>query len=188
MLHALARQWWVLLLNGLCAIAFGILAFAWPGLTLLALIWLFGVYCLADGITAIVVSITKHERGMWWQMLILGIVSVVAGIGAIAWPGLTAIALATFIGVWALIRGIFEIIAAFELRKVIDNEWLLALAGLVSILFGIVMVARPGEGAMALVWVIGFYAIARGTLLVMLAIRLRGVNEKLSSAHSAAAS
>jgi len=176
MLHALAKNWWVILLNGLCAIAFGVLAIAWPGLTLLALIIMFGVYCLADGITAIIASFAKNEKGApWWQMLLIGVVSIGAGICAFAWPGLTALTLVMIIAAWSIARGIFEIIAAIELRKVIDNEWLLILAGVVSIIFGIVLFARPGPGALALVWVIGFFAIARGVLLVMLSLRLRGV-------------
>jgi uncharacterized membrane protein HdeD (DUF308 family) len=188
MLPALARNWWVVLLNGLAAIGFGILAIAWPGLTLLALVILFGVYCLADGITAIVASFAKNERGgSWWQMLLLGVVSILAGIAAFAWPGLTAIALVMIIAAWSVVHGIFEIVAAFELRKVIDNEWLLALAGVVSILFGIVLFARPGEGALTLVWVIGFFAIARGVLLVMLSFRLRGLANRVETLRAAAA-
>jgi len=182
MLQALARHWWVLLLNGLFAILFGILAVAWPGLTLLALIWIFGVFCLADGATSIVLSFARSERGMFWQMLLLGLVSVIAGLCALAWPGLTALTLVYVIAAWSIVRGVGEIIAAIELRKVIDNELLLGLAGFVSILFGIVLFARPGEGALAVVWVIGVFAIARGALLVMLSFRLRG----LHSAHSAA--
>jgi len=188
MLTALARNWWVVLLNGLAAIAFGILAIAWPGPTLLVLIILFGAYCLADGITAIYASFARNEKGAtWWQMLLLGVVSILAGIAAFAWPGLTALALVMVIAAWSVVHGIFEIIAAIELRKVIDNEWLLALAGVVSILFGIVLFARPGEGALALVWVIGFFAIARGVLLVMLSFRLRGFANRVESLRASPA-
>jgi uncharacterized membrane protein HdeD (DUF308 family) len=187
MLHSLARHWWVLLLNGVFAIAFGIMAVAWPGLTLVALIMLFAVYCIADGITAIMAAFNKKERGHWLPMFLLGIVSIIVGIGAIAWPGLTAIALVMFIAAWSIVKGVFEIVAAVELRKEIDNEWLLILAGVVSILFGIVLFARPGQGALALVWVIGFFAIARGALLVMLSLRLRGVNQGLTRAAAGTA-
>jgi uncharacterized membrane protein HdeD (DUF308 family) len=187
MLHSLARQWWVLLLNGVSAVLFGILAVCWPGLTLLALLWLFGIFCLVDGASAIGVSFARGDRGMFWPMLLLGVVSIIAGLCALAWPGLTALALVTLIGAWSIVRGLFEIIAAIELRKVIDNELLLGLAGVVSILFGIVLFARPGEGALALVWVIGVFAIARGALLVMLALRFRSIGASHPSARPAAA-
>jgi uncharacterized membrane protein HdeD (DUF308 family) len=184
MLNALARQWWVLLLNGVLAIAFGILACSWPGLTLFALIMLFAVYCIADGITSIIAAFNKKQRGHWFMMLLIGVVSILAGIAAIAWPGLTAIALVMIIAAWAIMKGVFEIVAAIELRKEIDNEWLLGLAGVVSILFGIVLFARPGEGALALIWVIGFFAIARGALLIMLGMRLRRINNSLARTAS----
>ena len=185
MLNALARQWWVLVLNGVCAIAFGILAFSWPGLTLFALIMLFAVYCIADGVTAIIAAFNKKERGHWFSMLLIGVVSILAGLGAIAWPGLTAIALVMVIAAWAIVKGVVEIVAAIELRKEIANEWLLVLAGIVSILFGIVLFARPGEGALTLVWVIGFFAIARGALLVMLGMRLQRINKSLARTAAA---
>ena len=187
MLHALAKQWWVLLLNGICAILFGILAFSWPGLTLFVLILMFAVYCIADGITALLAAFGKKSGGHWFPMLLLGAVSILAGIGAFVWPGLTALALVYVIAAWSIVKGVFEIVAAIELRKEIDNEWLLILAGVVSILFGIVLFAKPGEGALALVWVIGFFAIARGVLLIMLSLRLRSVNSTLTSAKAAPA-
>jgi uncharacterized membrane protein HdeD (DUF308 family) len=176
LLVAIARKWWVLLLNGLCAILFGVMAFAWPQVTLLALVILYGVYCLADGITALGASLARREEGRpWGRMLLIGIVSIAAGVVTFLWPGITAIALLVIIAVWAIIHGITEIIAAIELRKFIHNEWLLILAGVVSVLFGVVMIARPGVGALSLIWVIGTFAILHGLLLVALAFKLRGL-------------
>jgi uncharacterized membrane protein HdeD (DUF308 family) len=175
MLRTLGDKWWVLLINGLCAIAFGVLAYAWPGATLLVLITLFGVFCIFDGVTALVAARARDgDRRSWGQMLIIGIVSIVAGVAALAWPGLTAVALLFVIAVWAIVRGAFEIVAAVRLRRFIDNEWLLGLAGVVSVLFGVALIVAPGAGVMALIWLIAAYAIVHGVLLVLLAFKLRG--------------
>lgn len=176
MFLAVARKWWVLLLNGLCAILFGVMAFVWPQVTLMALVFLFGVYCLLDGITALSASMSRKDEGRpWGRMLTMGIISIAAGVVTFVWPGMTAIMLLVIIAVWAIIHGVTEIIAAIELRRVIHNEWLLALAGVVSVLFGIVMIARPGVGALSLIWVIGTFAIVHGLLLVAFAFKLRGL-------------
>ena len=169
MLIGLARKWWVLLLNGICAIIFGLVAFTWPGITLLSLAILFGVYCIADGITMIFISITRGKRGeSWGQMLFRGIVSLIAGGIALFWPAMTAIALLLVIAVWAIVRGVLEIFAAIRLRKIINNEWLLVLGGIISVLFGVFIMARPGSGALSLIWIIGAFAIAHGVLLIAL--------------------
>jgi uncharacterized membrane protein HdeD (DUF308 family) len=175
MLHELARNWWVLLLNGLVAIAFAVMVLAWPGITLWALVILFGVYALIDGFTAIMASIAgKDEAGKsWGQLLLVGIISVLAGVAAIVWPGLTALALLFMIAIWAIVRGIMQIVAAVRLRKLIDNELLLGLAGAASVLFGILLIARPGSGALAVTWLISLFAMVHGILLVSLAFKLR---------------
>ena len=175
MLTVVARKWWVLLLNGICGIIFGLMAFAWPGITVVALVILFGAYCLADGITAVTASLGRDEKGKsWGQMLFIGLISIGAGITALVWPGITAMILLFVIAFWAIVRGITEIVAAIELRKVIQNEWLLILAGAVSVLFGVILIAHPGAGALAVIWVIGAFALLRGLLLVTLAFKLRG--------------
>jgi uncharacterized membrane protein HdeD (DUF308 family) len=173
-LHAIARGWWLVLLRGLFAITFGVLAFIWPGLTLVALVLLFGVYAIADGIVALYAAIVSGGPVPRWWLLFSGILGLAAGIVTLTWPGVTALVLLTFIGVWALIRGVFEIISAIQLRKVIDDEWWLIGSGLLSVVFGLVVLMAPGAGAVALVWVIGTYAMLFGILLVGLAFRLRG--------------
>jgi len=173
---AAGNAWWLLLINGLCAIAFGVLSFLWPGLTLLVLVVLYGAYAILDGITALMAARARNEVGKpWGSMVFVGIVSILAGIAALVWPGLTGLVLLIVIAVWAIVRGVLEIIAAIELRKRIQNEWLLALAGLVSVLFGIVLLVAPGQGAVALIWVIAAFAVVHGVLLVTLALRVRGV-------------
>jgi uncharacterized membrane protein HdeD (DUF308 family) len=175
MLHELARNWWVLLLNGLVAIAFGVMVLAWPGTTLLTLVILFGVYALIDGFTAIMAAIGgKDETGKsWGHLLLVGVISILAGITAIVWPGLTQLAVLVMIASWAIVRGTMQIVAAVRLRKVIDNELLLGLAGAASVIFGILLIARPGAGILAMAWLISLFAFVQGILLVSLAFKLR---------------
>jgi uncharacterized membrane protein HdeD (DUF308 family) len=173
-LHALAQGWWLLLLRGIAAIVFGVLAFIWPGVTLLTLVIFYGAYVLVDGVLSLWAAITG-EGGMaprWW-LVIVGLLGILAGLLTFFWPGVTALVLILFIGAWALVRGVFEIIGAIQLRKEIDNEWMLILGGVLSVIFGLGVMILPGAGALALVWVIAIYAVAFGIVMVMLSLRLR---------------
>jgi uncharacterized membrane protein HdeD (DUF308 family) len=170
----MARNWWVLVVRGVLAILFGILAFVWPGLTVFALVVLFGAFVLVDGIFALVAAFRAHGRGRRWGAFALeGVAGIVLGILTFFWPDVTAIALLYLIAAWSVVTGIFEIAAAIRLRKVIRGEFFLGLAGVLSILFGILVVVFPGAGAVAVVWAIAVYAILFGILLVALGIRLR---------------
>jgi uncharacterized membrane protein HdeD (DUF308 family) len=174
--NVVARYWWAIALRGAVAILFGVLAFAWPGVTLSALILLFAAYAIVDGVAAIVMGIKEYgERERWWATLLGGIVSVAAGVLTFMMPGITALALLSLIAVWAILRGILEIVAAVRLRHVIRGEWLMGLAGALSIAFGVLMILRPGAGALAVVWWIGAYAVALGITLVALGFRARGL-------------
>lgn len=180
MLTMLTRNWWAIALRGVVAIIFGIVAIVWPDLTLGALIILFGAFALADGIFSIVSGISMiGEYSRWWMILLEGIVSIGAGIIAIVWPDLTALALLYIIAVWAIFTGTFEIVAAIRLRDEIPNEWFLALGGVLSILFGAVLILFPGSGALAILWLIGSYSIAFGIVLLVLAFRLRSLGKNL---------
>ncbi|HTN97933.1 MAG TPA: HdeD family acid-resistance protein [Nordella sp.] len=172
-LHTLAKNWWLLLLRGIAGILFGILAFAWPGITLLSLVILYGLYAFLDGLFAILAAIKGGGVESRWWLILIGILGVAAGLVTFFWTGITALVLTMFIGAWALIHGIFEIVGAIKIRKEIDNEWWLILSGALSVLFGLVILIRPGAGALALVWLIGAYAIVFGGLLVGFAFRLR---------------
>lgn len=173
-LQVLSDNWWLLLLRGVCAVLFGILAFAWPGLSLLTLVILFGVYVLLDGFFALVAAVLgRHKSTPLWWLIVAGLISVAAGIITFAYPQVTTLVLVIFIGAWALVRGIFEIIGAIRLRREIDNEWLLIAVGLLSVIFGIAILANPGAGALALVWLIGIYAILFGLPMIWLAFRVR---------------
>jgi uncharacterized membrane protein HdeD (DUF308 family) len=172
----LARNWWVLALRGVLAIIFGVLALIWPGLTLFVLIALFGAYALVDGIFAVIAGIASYGRNeRWWAVLLEGIAGIILGVLTFFYPGITALVLVYFIAAWALITGIFEIVAAIRLRKEIEGEWMMVLSGIVSIIFGLFLVVAPGAGALGLTWVIGAYAIAFGILLIILAFRLRSL-------------
>jgi uncharacterized membrane protein HdeD (DUF308 family) len=174
MLHALAKGWWLVLLRGILSVAFGILAFMWPGITLVSLVLLYGAFVLTDGVLALIGAFTGRLKPMptWWLVLV-GIAGIAAGIVTFMWPGITAIILIMFIGAWAVVHGIFEIVGAIQLRKEIDNEWWLILGGALSVIFGLVVLFAPGAGALGLVWAIAAYAIAFGITWIMLAFRLR---------------
>ncbi|MEA2935685.1 MAG: hypothetical protein QOD74_2331 [Variibacter sp.] len=173
LLPGLAKNWWLILLRGVAAIMFGVLAFIWPGLTLLTLILFYGAFALVDGVLAIIAAITGGSPVPRWWLAIVGVAGIVAGALTFMWPGVTALVLLAFIAGWAIAIGIMEIIGAIRLRKEIDNEWLLIFGGVLSVLFGVALLVRPGAGALALVWVIGIYAIIYGVILVAFSLRLR---------------
>jgi uncharacterized membrane protein HdeD (DUF308 family) len=184
-LPVLARNWWALVLRGLAAILFGVLAFAWPGITLFVLVLFFGAYMLVDDIFAIVAAVrAAGEEDRWWLLLVQGILGVLAGLVAIFWPGLTALALLYFIAAWAIVTGIMEIVAAIRLRREIEGEWALALSGALSVLFGVLLVVLPAPaGLLSLVWLIGAYAVATGVLLLILGFRVRSEASKEATAR-----
>ena len=171
----LHRTWWLLLLRGLVAIAFGVFAWLQPAVSLAALVLTFGAFSLADGILAVWSAIAgrkAHED--WWVLLLWGLVGIGIGILTFIAPAVTAIALVFYIAIWAVATGVLEIVAAIRLRKDIEGEWLLALAGVVSVVFGVLLALQPGTGALALLWLIASYAVVFGILLVVLAFKARG--------------
>jgi len=170
----LATNWWALVIRGLAGITLGILTFAWPGITLVALVFLFGAYALVDGIFNIVAAVRAakvHER--WGAMVLEGLVGIAAAAITVAWPGITALALVYLIAAWATITGVLEIIAAIRLRKVISGEWLLILSGIASVVFGFLLVVAPIAGALVIALWVGAYMLVSGVLLVGLGLKLR---------------
>jgi len=184
-LAILSANWWAITLRGLVGILVGILAFLLPLPTLTALVWLFGAYVFVDGVFNLVTvwRQSRRRRGAhtrpWWALLLEGIIGLAVGVISFLWPGITALALVYLIAAWALVTGVLEIIAAVRLRKVIKGEWLLGLAGVVSLVLGVLLAVAPGPGAIALVWYLGAYAIVFGALLVALSFRLRTRHELL---------
>lgn len=174
MLFTICKRWWVLLVRGIAAIALGICAIALPGSTLLSLVFLFGAFSIIDGIAAIILGFRGEADGtVWWTMVILGLLAIAAGITAYVWPGLTLLVLATIIAASAIVRGVFEIYAAIKLRKELEDEWILGLSGVMSVIFGLLIMFRPGAGLIALTLLIGAYMLALGIFAVALALRLR---------------
>jgi uncharacterized membrane protein HdeD (DUF308 family) len=174
LLGKLAENWWLLLVRGLVAIAFGVIAFLWPGLTLAALTYLFGIYAIIDGVAAIWAAINlPGEAGSRWWLGLSGVVSIAAGIVAFVYTGMTALVLLVFIAVWAIIIGVLQLYAAIRLWNVIDNDWWLILSGLLSIVFGAVLIGWPGTGALALIWTIAWFAVFFGCMFIGLAFELR---------------
>ena len=170
----LASEWWTIALRGAIAILFGLASLAWPGGTLGVLTLLFGVYALIDGIFAVGSAVRIGRLGKrWWPMALEGLAGIVVGLIAIVRPTMAALTFVGFIGAWALITGVMEIVAAVRLRREIENEWLLGLAGVLSVLFGLFAISAPVLGAIALVWMVGAYAIAFGATLVALGFKLR---------------
>ncbi len=174
MLNLLARNWWMLVLRGVLAALFGIAAFVWPEITIEALVILFGAYTLVDGAFNVGAALMGRER-YWGLLLLEGIFGVLVGILTFAWPGITALVLLYLIAGWAIATGLMEIFAAVQLRRQIQGEWLLGLGGILSIVFGVLLAIQPGSGAVALVWLIGGYAVVFGVLLIALGLRLRNM-------------
>lgn len=175
MVQVLARNWWALALRGLFAIIFGLIALLMPGLTLVALVYLFGAYSLVDGVFGVAAAVRAAEsHNRWGWLSVEGIAGILTGIIAFVLPGITAIVLLYLIAAWALVTGVLELMAAFRLRGHIANEWLLLLSGAASVIFGVLLILQPGAGALALLWLIGIYAILFGVLVLALAFRLRG--------------
>jgi uncharacterized membrane protein HdeD (DUF308 family) len=171
----LTRNWWAIALRGAFAIVFGILTLLWPGLTVLVLVALFGAWALLDGIFSFVAAWERRkQRQTWWPLLLEGVLGVIVAGVTLFWPGLTALGLVTLIGVWAIVTGVMEFVAAIRLRKLIRNEFWLGLAGFASVIFGVLVLIFPGAGALGIAWAIGWYAILFGALLVALGFRLRG--------------
>jgi uncharacterized membrane protein HdeD (DUF308 family) len=174
MLQTLGRAWWLVLLRGIAAIIFGVLAWAWPAITLVTLVLFWGAYALVDGVAALVGGWQTKDGGKpMWTVVLVGIVGIAAGIFTFLQPGVTAIALLMLIAVWAIVHGVLEISAAIRLRKEIQNEWLLILSGVLSVAFGALMILSPGAGAMAVLWLIGAFSVAYGALLIVLSFKLK---------------
>lgn len=150
MIGVLARNRWMVVLRGVLAVLFGLTAWVWPDLTATVLVALFGAYALVDGAFAVVAGIASYgDNEPWWAELLTGVAGIVLGLLVFVWPDISALALLYLNAAWAITTGVFEIAAAIRLRREIDGEWLLALAGIASVLFGALLILFPGSGAIA---------------------------------------
>jgi uncharacterized membrane protein HdeD (DUF308 family) len=157
----------MLLFRGIIAVLLGILILVWPRIALAVLVYLFGALVLVGGIIAVATALRySHEQG-WALLLVEGILGILAGVVAFAWPGITLLFFVFLIAAWAIVTGILEIVSAFMVPLGAGREWLLGLTGLVSIIFGILIAIRPIAGLFAIVWLIGIYAIVLGILFIV---------------------
>lgn len=180
--EVLFDKWWVLLLRGLVSIAFAVLIWMQPAITLKAMIILFGAFALVDGVLGVWSAFSsRKDRNNWWVLMLWGLVGIGIGIITFVAPAVTALALLFYIAIWAIVTGVLEIIAAVRLRKEIQGEWLLGLAGLLSLVFGILLIMHPGAGVLAVLWLVAAYALILGVLMVILAFKVRGWGAKLKS-------
>jgi len=174
-LHALAMGWKLLLFRGICAIAFGAVAVTMPLPTIATLIWMVAAFCVIDGVFALVAAVSGRAKAYaptWWLVLV-GVFAILAGIAIFQFPGVAGLLMLKFIAFLAIFRGIFEIVGAIQLRKVINNEWALIFGGFIDIAFGVYVLAFPGTSALAMVMVLGIFAIISGISLVALSMRLK---------------
>lgn len=180
----LAKNWWTVAFRGAIAIIFGLVALAWPEITITALVFVFGAFVLCSGVLLAIAALKdglNHTHG--WLLLVEGAIGIIVGVLAFLWPGITALVLLYLIAAWAIVTGVLEIIAAIQVRKEIESEWLLAIAGISSVLFGILLLIWPVAGALAILWIIAAYAIIFGVLLLILAFRLRRWGSDRASFH-----
>ncbi len=169
----LRQAWPMLLARAVFAVAFGLVALIWPTITLLILTWAFGLYAIIDGAIQIIDGIRRRDRPRWWLSLLLGLLSLAAGVVALIWPGISAVALAIVVGAWALVTGLIEIISAVRQRRERRRPALLLLVGLVAGVAGVVILVWPALSAVALAALVGWFAVVYGILLAVLAVGLR---------------
>jgi uncharacterized membrane protein HdeD (DUF308 family) len=170
----LVHHWWVWAVRGLAAVLFGLTAFAWPGITLAVLIWLFGAYALVGGVFTLVSALKQRsEYREWWLLLLSGVASV--GVGLITYfsPAITGGALLYLIAAWAVVTGAFEIAAAVRWHHFAEHTGLFLLSGILSVAFGVLAMVFPTAGALGIVWMIGVYAVAFGVLQIGFGFRMR---------------
>lgn len=186
-LEVFGKNWGVVLAQGILALIFGIMALVWPGLTIFALVVLFGAYALVDGVTSIVRAIRDRSTTPRWGLAVFGgLLGVAIGIITFVWPRVTARGLLLLIGIWSIIFGLVQIILFFEARKRYSGVWPLLISGILGVIFGIVVLAAPLAGALAIVWLIGLFAILEGLLLIWAAFVIRKESRNLSQVGGAA--
>lgn len=176
LVRVMADNWWVPLLRGIAAVLFGLMALIWPGLTVYALLIVFGAYAIFDGIMSIIIGFQrKTEDDRWWSWALDGFLSIVIGLMALFWPEATALAFVIWMAAWAVVAGIFRIVAAIRLRAEIEGEWALGLSGLLMVIWGVLMAMIPAAGLLSIAWLIGLFALLIGVVMIVLAFRLRGI-------------
>jgi len=173
MLGVLRRNWWTLVLRGVCAVVFGLFAWFWPGMTLLALLLAWGTLACIGGVVTLFGAFSRDGGEPRWILLLEGGVSLVAGVVALTYPRATALLFLYLLAIWALLSGLVEIVAAYRLRAEIRGEFWLGFAGALSVLFGVMLLLRPGAGALALIWLIASFSVLYGFVLIAWGLHLK---------------
>lgn len=174
MMRGIAANWWMVLLRGIAAVLFGVVALLMPGLTLFVLLITFGAYAVFDGVVAVINAFQRKSRDeRWWAWLLDGVLSIAIGLLALFWTGPTALAFIIWMAIWGVIAGLFRIIAAIRLRHEIEGGWALGLSGLLLMVWGVLMATLPAAGLLSLAWVIGLFSILIGLSMIVLAFQLR---------------
>jgi len=175
--NAVARNWWLVVLRGILAILFGLTAFVWPAYTWIVLVFMFGIYTLVGGLAAVGTGLSRaKDSSRWWTSLLKGMISISAAVIALIWPQLTGLIMVLVITGGAVLTGVLEIIAAIHLRHEINNEWLLAVGGIVSIALGVFLFLQPVAGGIAILWTVAAFVVIFGVLLIALGFRLKNQN------------
>ena len=182
MVGQLLRNWWMPVVRGALGILFGLLVFAYPQAAVTVFVYLFGAYMLVDGIVALALAFDV-SRGRGW-LLLSGIAGIAAGILTFLYPSATALALVYIVAAWAILTGIFEAVAALEWRQVLPDAWMLGLAGVLSVIVGVLLVSSPSAGLLAWAWLIGIYAIGYGVLYIVAGFRLKSLQPSQSASTS----
>jgi uncharacterized membrane protein HdeD (DUF308 family) len=181
MVQLLTRNWWTFILRGVIAIIFGIVAFIWPTITALALVYLFAIFAFVEGIWGFVGAFSYGlTGGQRFLLVLMGLLGLAVGVLAVIYPGITALSIVILVAWWAIITGIMQLVVAVEMRKVIQNDWLLVLSGLLSIAFGILLLWRPYAGVLTLTWLFGFYAIIFGIFMLSVGFRVKSLGSALA--------
>lgn len=174
LVRKLGDAWGWILLRGVASIAFGAAAFLWPGITVVVLVVMWGAWAFVDGIAALVTAWQARDQGKpVWPLVVIGVLGIGAGLVTLFAPAVAGGALLLFIAAWAIVTGVFQVVHAIRVRKSIDNEWMLILSGILSVVVGAYILTNPAGGALAIVWVIAIWSIAMGVMLVSAALRLR---------------
>jgi uncharacterized membrane protein HdeD (DUF308 family) len=182
MLTFLSRYWWALVVRGVLAILLGIFTFVWPFQTIAALVLAFGAVAMADGIFAVVTAFAGRKlTGDWWVLLLQGLLGI--GVGALTLfnPAITGVALLIYIAAWAMGLGVLQVVAAVKLRHEITGEWWLALGGVLAVAFGVLLMVSPAQGALAVLWMIGGFALAWGVALMVGGFDVRRLHQQAKS-------
>ena len=178
MVQTLTRNWWAVALRGVLGILFGAAAIVWPVAALAALVLVFGAYALVDGVFALVEAVIHWSQSRRWALLVEGVIGIIIGAIVLVSPWIAVLAWVYVIAAWAIVTGVLEITGAIHLRKQIQGEIWMILSGVISIVFGLLLTFWPLEGALAVTWLIGIYALVFGVMLLVLALRLRGLNQR----------